>query len=435
MSSKAVENRILISHLSQYVQQVVTLKGWVYNLRSSGKVRFILLRDGTGICQCVLSYNEDSKNLFQTFEKLTQESSIEIQGKVKEWKNNFEIEVSHLKHLSESENYPISKKEHGIDFLMNHRHLWLRSKKPHAVLRIRHHIIQAIHTFFNNKNFIQIDPPIFTPTACEGTSTLFEVNTDFMDSLYLSQSGQMYLESASAGFNQVYCLSPTFRAEKSSTRRHLMEFWMCEAEMAFYDLNQNMETIEELIVFIIQYVLKQASSELKTLEKDTSSLEKIKSPFPRLHYKEACQILTKKNPQFKQGSDFGGADETHLSSEIDQPLFVHHYPKDIKAFYMKSHSDGSSLSCDLLAPEGYGELVGGGQREDDLKTLETLIEKHQLNRKDFEWYLDLRKYGTFVHSGFGLGLERLVCWICGLDHVRESIPFPRVYGRKFFENS
>jgi len=423
---------VFISDLGNSVNQKVQLKGWVYNLRSSGKILFLLLRDGTGIIQCVLEYSEEAKNAFEVCKALTQESVVEVWGVVKKWKDEFEIQASDVRLISASKPYPISKKEHGIDFLMNHRHLWIRSKKTHAILRVRHHVTQAIHRFFNHKQFIQIDPPIFTPTACEGTSTLFEIQTDFMDSLYLSQSGQMYLEAASATFNQVYCLSPAFRAEKSSTRRHLMEFWMCEAEMAFCDLNQNMSLIEEFIVSIIQYVLKNAKRELSVLGKDLNSLKKIKAPFPKLHYEEACEHLTKKNRQFTKGSDFGGADETLISSLYDQPVFVHHYPSQLKAFYMKQEG-GVSLSCDLLAPEGYGELVGGGQRETDIDVIVQAIQRHQLNQKLFEWYLDLRRYGSFIHSGFGLGVERLICWICGLDHVREAIPFPRVYGRKFFE--
>lgn len=429
--------RVFISDLKNHKEQQVCLKGWVYNLRSSGKVCFILLRDGTGISQCVLNYSESKKNLFEIFKTLTQESCVEIVGKVQEWKGHFEIEVSDLKLISSSESYPISKKEHGIDFLMNHRHLWVRSQKPHAILRIRHFVIEAIHLFFNQRQFTKVDPPIFTPTACEGTSSLFKVETDFLDSIYLSQSGQMYLEAMSATLSHVYCISPTFRAEKSSTRRHLMEFWMCEAEMAFYNLDQNMTLIEELIVFILQHVLKNAPKELKALNLEDSHLEKlkkIKTPFPQMHYEEACEHLKKKNPDFKKGSDFGGADETLLSSLSDQPLFVHHYPSAVKAFYMKQDQE-FSLSCDLIAPDGYGELVGGGERETDIKILLDAIQKHSLNQKDFEWYLDLRRYGTFTHSGFGLGVERLICWICKLDHVREAIAFPRVYGRKCFEHS
>ena len=430
------EKTVFIEELEQNTGQKVQLKGWIYNFRSSGKVRFLVLRDGSGMCQCVLSYNEKTKHLFSVFEKLTLECAVEVEGLVKEWKNNFEIEVLNLKILSSSPPYPISKKEHGIDFLMNRRHLWLRSKRPHAVLRLRHFIIQACHVFFEKKNFTRIDPPIFTPTACEGTSTLFQVKDDSKDPFYLSQSGQMYLEAASSAFNRVYCLSPVFRAEKSSTRRHLMEFWMLEAEMAFLNLNQNMELIEELVVFVVEYALKKAQKELKTLERCTDSLKKIKTPFTRLYYEEAANLIMKKNPQFKKGEDFGGADETVLSSHFNGPVFVHHYPKNIKAFYMKTSEDSkNSLSCDLLAPEGYGELVGGGQREDNFETLKTSAAELGLDAKDLNWYLDLRKYGSFTHSGFGLGLERMISWIAGLDHVREAIPFPRVYGRKFFEHA
>ena len=425
-----------ICELHQHVDQSVQLTGWVYNLRSSGKVRFILLRDGTGIAQCILAYSKESQNLFDLFERLTSEATIKIDGKVQKWKDSFEILVSDFQILSKAEPFPITKKEHGIDFLMNLRHLWVRSKRPHAILRIRHHITQAIHLFFNTRNFTLSDPPIFTPTACEGTSTLFEVKNDEDNPLFLSQSGQMYLEAVSAGFNKVYCVSPTFRAEKSSTRRHLMEFWMCEAEMAFCDLNQNMDHIENFITFITQYLLKNAEQELKFLDANIFELEKVQAPFPRMHYKEALEHLLKKNPDFKIGSDFRGRDETILSSLFDQPLFIHHYPRAIKAFYMKQDSKEEEycLSCDLLAPNGYGEILGGGQREDRLDILLKNIEQHQLNQKDFEWYLDLRRYGTFKHSGFGLGIERFICWICQLDHVREAIPFPRVYGRHFFEH-
>ena len=426
---------VFIKELSQNTGQKIQLRGWIYNLRSSGKVRFLILRDGSGMCQCVLSYNEKVKHLFNIFETLTLECTVEIQGLVKEWKNNFEIEVLNLKVLSSSPPYPISKKEHGIDFLMNRRHLWLRSKRPYAILRLRHFIIEACHIFFEKKNFTRIDPPIFTPTACEGTSTLFQVKDTSKDPFYLSQSGQMYLEAASAAFSRVYCLSPVFRAEKSSTRRHLMEFWMLEAEMAFFSLNQNMELIEELVVFIIHYVLEKAPKELKTLDRNTSNLKKINAPFKRLHYEEAVSLIMEKNPQFKKGEDFGGADETILSSHFGGPVFVHHYPKNTKAFYMKTEDSKSSLSCDLLAPEGYGELVGGGQREDSFEILKNQALEQGLDYKDLKWYLDLRKYGSFTHSGFGLGLERMISWIAGLDHVREAIAFPRVYGRKFFEHN
>ena len=425
-----------IAQLPSCVDQKVCLKGWVHNFRSSGKICFIIIRDGTGICQCVLSYKKEEQTLFDTFKKLTQESTIQVTGVVKKWKNNFEIEASDLKLLSPSQPFPISKKEHGIDFLMKHRHLWTRSQKVHAILRVRHFVTQAIHLFFKEKNFIQTDPPIFTPNACEGTSSLFPVETDFMDSLYLSQSGQMYLEALSASLKNVYCISPVFRAEKSSTRRHLMEFWMCEAEMAFCDLDQNMNTIEALVVFIVQHVLKNASDELKTLSVCMETLQKIRSPFPRMHYEEASKVVLKENPKFQKNSDFGGGDETILGSMFEQPLFVHHYPVQTKAFYMKQDTNNKAhcLSCDLLAPQGYGELVGGGQREDNIELLKQSIKNHKLDEKNFSWYVDLRRYGSFPHGGFGLGVERLICWICGLKHVREAVPFPRVYGRKFFES-
>lgn len=426
---------VFIKDLKDHVGKSVQLKGWVYNLRSSGKVKFLILRDGTGHSQCVVSSNEKENNLFEIFDSLTQESAVEVSGLVKEWKNNFELEVTDIKPLSSSVDYPISKKEHGIDFLMSNRHLWIRSKRPYHILKIRHLVIQAIHQFFDSNGFTLTDPPIFTPSACEGTSTLFPVETDFMDSLYLSQSGQLYLEATSASFNKVYCLSPTFRAEKSSTRRHLMEFWMCEAEMAFVDLSQNMDAIESFIVHIIKSVLKKGQSHLQALERDTSSLEKVLSPFPRLHYTEACDLVLKKNPDFKKGGDFGGQDETIISESFDRPVFVHGYPKAIKAFYMKQVDDIYSASCDLIAPGGFGEIVGGGQREEDINILRKELEAHKLDERDFAWYMDLRKYGSVVHSGFGLGVERLVSWICNVEHIRQAIPFPRVYGRKFFENS
>ena len=427
-----------ISHLDQAVGKTVKLEGWVYNLRSSGKVRFILLRDGTGIVQCVLSYNDEKKKLFENFEELTQESALQVTGRVKEWKGQFEVDVEGFQILSKSENYPISKKEHGVDFLMTKRHLWLRSKRPHAALRVRHFLLKALRDFFENQNFTELTPPLFTPSACEGTSTLFPVESDGSESLFLSQSGQMYLEAGAAAFNKVYCINPAFRAEKSSTRRHLMEFWMCEAEMAFFDLKKNMDLIEEMILFVIDFALQKTKKELESLGRDLSLLKKIKGPFKRLHYEEAQDLILKKNPNFKKGLDFSGADETLLGSFFDKPFFIHHYPLDTKAFYMKGDMKGKppySLSCDLIAPEGFGEIVGGGQREESISTLEASLKKHKLDQKDFEWYLDLRRYGSFEHSGFGLGIERMTSWLCGLSHIREAIPFPRVYGRKFFENS
>ncbi|MAV90879.1 MAG: asparagine--tRNA ligase [Bdellovibrionaceae bacterium] len=424
---------VWISDLKDHVGQSVTLKGWVYNFRSSGKVKFLLLRDGTGLCQCVYFKGECEDSALEEFPNLSQEAFVEVQGLVKEEARSpggYELGATHLKVISKSENYPISPKEHGTDFLMTNRHLWLRSKRQHAILRIRAELISAMRDFFDGRGFTLMDAPIFTPSACEGTSTLFE--TQYFDQkAYLSQSGQLYMEAAAAAFGKVYCFGPTFRAEKSKTRRHLIEFWMIEPEVAFNDLYDNMELAEQFVEYIVQRTLKNKAEELKAIERDTSGLEKIKGPFPRLHYAEACEIIKKENPDFVVGDDFGAPDETIISSQYDKPVFVHHYPAAIKAFYMKADDDDPkySMSCDLLATEGYGEIIGGGQREESYETLVGKIKEHDLNQEDFDWYLDLRKYGTFPHSGFGLGLERTVAWVCGLNHVRETIPFPRLYGR------
>ena len=428
--------RTLIIDLSHKKDKLIQLKGWVYNLRSSGKISFLLLRDGSGICQCVLNAAFSSPQSFEVFKFLQQENVVEVQGIVKPWKDDFEIQVQHLKQISASEPYPLGKKEHGIDFLLQHRHLWLRSKRPWAILRIRHEITKAIHTFFNQNSFLKIEAPVLTPNACEGSSTLFPVHFFDEDQIYLSQSGQFYMEAAAAAFGKVYCFNPVFRAEKSSTRRHLLEFWMVEPEMAFYDLEQTMELAEEMISFIVSQVLTNKSEELKILNRNTTPLERIKPPFPRLHYKEASKILIEqKNTNFQMGQDFGGENETLLSSYFEKPVFVHHYPSEIKAFYMKTDqkSPDFSLSFDLLGTEGYGELIGGSQREDNLEILEDKIKLHKVEREGLNWYLDLRKYGSFPHSGFGLGLERVISWICGLTHVREAIAFPRLYARSFFE--
>ena len=435
MQEQKIE-RTLITDLSQKKDKPVQLKGWVYNLRSSGKIGFLLLRDGSGICQCILNASFSSPKSFEVFKLLQQENVVEIQGIVKEWKNNFEIQVQLLKTIGTSEPYPLGKKDHGIDFLLQHRHLWLRSKRPWAILKIRHEITKAIHTFFNKNNFLQIESPVLTPNACEGSSTLFPVQFFNEDQVYLSQSGQFYMEAAAAAFGKVYCFNPVFRAEKSSTRRHLLEFWMIEPEMAFYDLEQSMELAEEMITFIVSQVLKNNVKELEILKRNTQTLEKINPPFARIHYTEASKILTeKKKTNFQKGQDFGGEDETLLSSYFEKPVFVHHYPSEIKAFYMKTDqkSPDFSLSFDLLGTEGYGELIGGSQREDDLKILEHKMKQHKVEKESLNWYLDLRKYGSFPHSGFGLGLERVVSWICGLTHVREAIAFPRLYKRSFFE--
>lgn len=427
--------KVWISDLKDHVGQTITLDGWVYNLRSSGKIKFLLLRDGTGMCQCVYFRGECDERAFDVFEQATQESQVRVTGLVKSEPRSpggFEIGSQTLEIISGSVDYPISPKEHGTDFLMSNRHLWLRSKRQVAIIRIRHEIISAIRDFFDGRGFTLVDAPIFTPSACEGTSTLFETKY-FDEKAYLSQSGQLYMEAAAAAFGKAYCFGPTFRAEKSKTRRHLIEFWMVEPEVAFSDLYQNMELAEQFVEYVVQRTIKNRAEELKAIERDTSGLSNVLAPFPRLHYREAAELIKKENPQFIMGDDFGGTDETIVSSKFDRPVFVHHYPAAIKAFYMKEDATdaGSSLSCDLLATEGYGEIIGGGQREENLDVLLKKIEEHGLRREDFDWYLDLRKYGSFEHSGFGLGVERTVAWICGLPHVRETIPFPRLYGRNY----
>lgn len=427
--------RNYISDLSQHVGQTVELRGWVYNSRSSGKIKFLLLRDGTGICQCVFFKGECSEEAWNQFEKLTQESSISVTGVVREEKRSpggYELGAKELKIYHVAQEYPITPKEHGTDFLMENRHLWLRSKRQHAIMRVRAEIVKAIRDFFDGRGFTLMDTPIFTPSACEGTSTLFKTQY-FETEAYLSQSGQLYGEAAAAAHGKIYCFGPTFRAEKSKTRRHLIEFWMVEPEVAFNDLYDNMDLAEQFVEYIVQRVIKNRREELTAIERDISKLEPIKTPFPRVHYSEAAQIIKKENPNFVIGDDFGGTDETIISSKFDKPVLVHHYPTAVKAFYMKRDEKDPtlSLSCDMLATEGYGEIIGGSQREDDLNALVERIREHNLKEEDFKWYLDLRRYGSFPHSGFGLGLERTVAWICGLPHIRETAPFPRLYGRNY----
>jgi asparaginyl-tRNA synthetase len=427
--------RVYISDLKDHVGKSVTLKGWVYNHRSSGKIKFLLLRDGTGICQCVYFRGECADKAFEDFEKLSQESCVKVTGIVREEKRSpggYELSARELEILSGSADYPITPKEHGPDFLLNNRHLWIRSKRQHAILRVRAEVIAAIRDFFDGRGFTLTDAPIFTPSACEGTSTLFQTQY-FDEKAFLSQSGQLYMEATAAAFGKVYCFGPTFRAEKSKTRRHLIEFWMVEPEVAFNDLYDNMELAEQFVEYVVQRTLKNKAEELKALERNTEFLGKVLAPFPRLHYKEATEMILKEHPEFIVGDDFGAPDEAIISAKFDKPVFVHHFPSAIKAFYMKEdpNESGYSMSCDLLAPEGYGEIIGGGQREESSDVLKRKIEEHGLKSKDFEWYLDLRKYGTFPHAGFGLGVERTVAWICGIQHVRETIPFPRMYGRNY----
>lgn len=426
--------KIYIEELENYIGHEIELSGWVTHKRSSGKIRFIVMRDGSGICQCVIVKNQVSDEVFEKFDQLTQESSFKVFGKIKKEDRapgGFEVEVKGLNIIHIAKDYPITPKEHGIEFLMDHRHLWLRSSRQHAILRVRHEIINAIRTFFNNKGFILVDAPILTPAACEGTTTLFE--TDYFDlgKAYLTQSGQLYAEAAAMAFGKVYTFGPTFRAEKSKTRRHLTEFWMVEPEVAFADLNDDMDLAEEFVEYIVQTVIKNREKELRYLERDISKLEKVKRPFPRIHYEEAIEILRKNGINFEWGNDFGGTDETVISEQFDKPVMIHHYPAQVKAFYMKRdpQDERYALAVDMLAPEGYGEIIGGSQREDDYETLLKRIEEHNLPREAFEWYLDLRKCGSVPHAGFGLGIERTVAWICKLEHVRETIPFPRMIYR------
>ena len=407
--------------------------GWVYNTRSIGKIWFLILRDGTGMTQCVVSSDETSDNVFNLENTLTQESSITVTGVVKKEPRSiggYELLVKNIVVHQLAQDYPISLKEHGTSFLMDNRHLWIRSKKQHAILKIRHQVIKSSRDFLDDNGFTLVDTPIITANACEGTSNLF--NVDYFDrSAYLTQSGQLYSEASAASFGKVYCFGPTFRAEKSKTRRHLTEFWMVEPEMAYFNLDDNMNLAEQFVENIIQSCLKNCKNELDTLERDTSSLKKVEVPFPRITYDEAAKILSDNGADFSYGNDFGGTDETIISEQYDRPVMVHRWPADVKAFYMKRDYENEKLALgiDMLAPEGYGEIIGGGQREDNLKILEKRIEEHGLDKKDFKWYLDLRKYGSVPHSGFGLGIERTVAWIAGIKHIRETIPFPRTISR------
>jgi asparaginyl-tRNA synthetase len=426
--------RRYIEELAEHVGEEVTINGWLYAKRSSGKICFLVVRDGTGLLQCVMVKDAIPGEVFSLFDAITQESSLSVTGTVRKEDRapgGYEMNLTNIKLIHTAKEYPITPKEHGVEFLMDLRHLWLRSSRQHAILRIRHQIIKAIREFFDNRGFTLIDAPIFTPAACEGTSTLFE--TDYFDlgKAYLTQSGQLYGEAGAMAHGKIYVFGPTFRAEKSKTRRHLTEFWMVEPEMAFYDLNDNMELAEEFLEHIVSSVLKHRARELKAIERKTTYLENVKKPLPRISYSEAVEILKKNGIDFTWGNDFGGADETIISQQFDRPVIVHRYPTKIKAFYMKRdpHAPDLALAMDVLAPEGYGEIIGGSQREDDYDALVERIKEHNLPMSAFEWYLDLRRYGSVPHSGFGLGIERTVAWICGLDHIRETIAFPRMIYR------
>ncbi|HZU82521.1 MAG TPA: asparagine--tRNA ligase [Polyangiaceae bacterium] len=426
---------VRIEDLGKHVGETVSVQGWLYHRRSSGKLHFLEVRDGSGIVQCVVFKGNVDPETFTLADHVQQESAVQVVGTVKEHgrlPGQFEIDAREIKLLAAvAREYPIGPKEHGTDFLMDHRHLWLRSRRQHAAIRVRHTIVKAVRDFFDGRGFTLVDAPILTPNACEGTSTLFE--TDYHgDQAYLTQSGQLYMEAAAAAFGRVYCFGPTFRAEKSKTRRHLAEFWMVEPEVAFMDLEGDMRLAEDFVAYVVGRTLEARREELKVLERDTTLLEKVAVPFPRITYERAIEILRSGgHPEAKFGDDFGADEETVIGGHFDRPVIVHRYPAELKAFYFKRapEDDRLTLNMDVLAPEGYGEIIGGGQREDDLAKLEASLDAHRLPRAAFEWYLDVRRYGSVPHAGFGLGIERTVAWLCGLPHVRETIPFPRMLNR------
>ncbi|HOP33050.1 MAG TPA: asparagine--tRNA ligase [Candidatus Hydrothermia bacterium] len=428
---------VYISELKEKIGEEVEIRGWVYNKRSSGKIRFIIVRDGSGYLQCVMAKGQIEDQYFDLFDDLTLETSVIVQGKVREdvrAPEGVEVDLNFVKIIGPSENFPIPKvREDNIPdpgVLLPIRHLWLRTRRQWAIMRIRHTIEKAIHDYYDNLGFIRIDSPILTPAACEGTTTLFETDY-FGEKAYLSQSGQLYQEATCMAHGKTYCFGPTFRAEKSKTRRHLMEFWMVEPEIAYAELPEVMENAEGLIVYIVEQVLNTRQEELKILDRNITKLEKIKKPFPRISYTEVIELLKKKGFNIEWGEDFGGDEETAISEDYETPVIVHRYPAKIKAFYMKRDPENPdlALAMDILAPEGYGEIVGGSQREDDIETLIQRIKEFDLPQEAFEWYLDLRRYGSVPHGGYGLGLERTIAWICGLKHVRETIPFPRMLER------
>lgn len=429
-----MKDQVYISDVAKYVGQEITIKGWLYNIRSSGKLMFPQIRDGSGLIQGVVFKKNVSEEVWQACKELTQESAIIVKGQPRADERapgGYELDVSDVQVVQLAGEYPITPKEHGVEFLMDHRHLWLRSRRQHAILKVRAEIIRAVRDFFDDRDFTLCDTPIFTPAACEGTTTLFECNYFDDEKAYLTQSGQLYNEATAMAFGKVYCFGPTFRAEKSKTRRHLTEFWMVEPEIAYATLDDVMSLAEDFLTSIVGRVLDKRREELKILERDVSKLEAIAPPFPRLQYDDAAKMLKEGGLAFEYGSDLGAPDETFLSEKYDKPLMVHRYPAQVKAFYMEPDADRPelSLSVDILAPEGYGEIIGGGQRMTSLEKLRQRIAEHELPESAFDWYLDLRKYGSVPHSGFGMGIERCVTWICGIEHVRETIPFPRMLYR------
>jgi asparaginyl-tRNA synthetase len=430
-------SRIRIEDAGRHVGEPVEIAGWLYNLRKSGKIVFPLLRDGTGTIQAVAVKANLDEPTFESLKGLTQESSLILRGKVRPEQRapgGYEMDVEGaqiVQRIPESDPYPITPKEHGVDFLMDHRHLWLRSKRQHAAIRVRHEVIKAVRDYFDTHGFTLVDTPIFTPAACEGTSTLFEVNYFEDEKAYLTQSGQLYNEADAMAFGKVYCFGPTFRAEKSKTRRHLTEFWMVEPEMAYATLDDVKRVGEELVISVVGRVLENRRAELADLERDTSKLESVLSPFPRVSYDDAVVALQKKGSEIQWGGDFGNTDETLITEGLDRPLIVDRFPTEIKAFYFEPDPERPELALgvDFIAPEGYGEIIGGGQRIHSLDLLLKRLEEHKLPREAFDWYVDLRKFGSVPHAGFGMGIERFVAWMCGLEHIRETIAFPRMLYR------
>ncbi|MBI3280520.1 MAG: asparagine--tRNA ligase [Acidobacteria bacterium] len=429
--------RITIAEAEHHAGKTVSIPGWLYNLRRSGKIAFPLLRDGTGIMQCVAVKAELPEEVFETIRHLTQESSIIVTGRMRAEQRapgGFEMDLSGIEvvqRVPESDPYPITPKEHGVDFLMDRRHLWLRSRRQNAIIRVRAEVVRAIRDYFDSHGFVLVDTPIFTPAACEGTTTLFPVQYFEDEVVYLTQSGQLYNEANIMAFGKVYCFGPTFRAEKSKTRRHLTEFWMVEPEMAYADLEDVKRVAEDLVMFAIGRVLDNRRAELQTLERDLGKLEAVKTPFQRMSYDEAVERLRAKGSEIQWGGDLGGADETLITEGLDRPVMIDRYPTQVKAFYFQPAPERPevALGVDVIAPEGYGEIIGGGQRIHDLELLVKRLEEHNLPREAFEWYIDLRKYGTAPHAGFGMGVERFVSWMCGTEHVRECIPYPRMLYR------
>jgi len=425
-----------VADIARHDGEQVTLHGWLHGRRSSGKLHFLQVRDGTGTIQCVVFKGNVAPETFHEADHLPQETSLSVTGIVKRDERSpigFELDVRDLRIFARpAREFPLGHKEHGVAFLMEQRHLWLRSQRQQTILRIRHTVEKAIRDFFDERGFTLVDAPIFTPSACEGTSTLFEVPYFDLGKAYLTQSGQLYMEAAAMALGKVYCFGPTFRAEKSKTRRHLTEFWMVEPEVAYMDLDGDMALMEEFVSYVVQTAVAKHRRELASvLERDVVKLENVKPPFPRISYSDAVEVIRKTGHPMTWGEDIGGDEETIVASQFDRPVMVHRYPSAMKAFYFKRDPTDPkvALGCDVLAPEGYGEIIGGGQREDDLATLEARIAEHGLPKDAFEWYLDVRRYGTVPHAGFGMGVERCVAWICGLHHVRETIPFARMMER------